>query len=107
MWRKNRIARGGKGRMENIDIFVNVYMVTREYGGSEEGGWWYNDYECIESVKTDKKSAQETKEILEEEYKDEEYGDIYSVRGGVLIEVLIEEKERESDTRRNGVPRFK
>ena len=24
------------------ETFLNVYEVTREYGGPEEGGWWYN-----------------------------------------------------------------
>ena len=30
--------------------FVNVYSVTRHYGGPEEGGWWYNQGEPIASV---------------------------------------------------------
>lgn len=25
-------------------IFVSVYTVSREYGGAEEGGWWYDHY---------------------------------------------------------------
>ena len=29
--------------------YVNVYSVTRHYGGPEEGGWWYNAGEPIES----------------------------------------------------------
>jgi hypothetical protein len=26
---------------------VAIYMTDREYGGPEEGGWWYNSYEPI------------------------------------------------------------
>lgn len=25
-------------------IYISEYFVTREYGGPEEGGWWYNNY---------------------------------------------------------------
>ena len=34
-----------------IMTYVNVYQTSREYGGPEEGGWYYDHYECIESVK--------------------------------------------------------
>jgi hypothetical protein len=30
-------------------IYVNVYLVNQEYGGREEGGWYYNSGEPIES----------------------------------------------------------
>jgi len=29
--------------------WVNVYNVTRAYGGPEEGGWWYDEGELVES----------------------------------------------------------
>lgn len=29
--------------------FVNVYLTDRAYGGSEEGGWWYDCGEAISS----------------------------------------------------------
>ena len=25
-----------------IEVYVNAYIVTREYGGPEEGGWYYD-----------------------------------------------------------------
>lgn len=25
-------------------LFVNIYLYDRAYGGSEEGGWWYDTY---------------------------------------------------------------
>ena len=35
---------------DNYNIsYVSVYEVTREYGGPEEGGWWYNEYTLIDS----------------------------------------------------------
>jgi len=27
--------------------FINVYHVTREYGGPEEGGWYYDQWEPV------------------------------------------------------------
>ena len=35
------------------DIYVNVYLIERCYGGPEEGGWWYNAGTPIESRKVD------------------------------------------------------
>jgi hypothetical protein len=31
-------------------LFVNVYLVSRVYGGPEEGGWWYDSGEPLASV---------------------------------------------------------
>jgi hypothetical protein len=31
-------------------VYVNAYEVTRAYGGSEEGGWWYDVGEPLASV---------------------------------------------------------
>jgi hypothetical protein len=28
---------------------VTIYQVTREYGGPEEGGWWYDHYDWVKS----------------------------------------------------------
>lgn len=30
-------------------MYVNVYAVDRAYGGPEEGGWWYDVGEILES----------------------------------------------------------
>jgi hypothetical protein len=31
-------------------MYLNVYEVTRHFGGHEEGGWWYNHHEPIASI---------------------------------------------------------
>lgn len=31
-------------------FYVSIYEVARAYGGPEEGGWWYDAYEYIETV---------------------------------------------------------
>lgn len=30
--------------------YVNVWCVWRQYGGPEEGGWWYDRGECVKTV---------------------------------------------------------
>ncbi len=31
-------------------LHLNLYVVTRHYGGSEEGGWWYDTGEPLASI---------------------------------------------------------
>jgi hypothetical protein len=84
---------------ENKKVYVNAYKVTRHFGGHEEGGWWYNWYECIEAVPCKNKFSDEIKEDLEKEYAGLKHGDIYSVLGGADVVVLIEETRCESQTK--------
>lgn len=75
------------------DIYVNVYAVTRHYGGPEEGGWWYNAGELLESVACHPELADAKRTELEAKYADRKEGNIYSVLGGVDIDVQISDKE--------------
>ena len=31
-------------------VWVHLFEVTREYGGPEEGGWWYNLYVPVQAT---------------------------------------------------------
>ena len=33
-----------------VEVYVNAYIVTREYGGPEEGGWYYDAGYPVASV---------------------------------------------------------
>jgi len=67
---------------------VNVYAVTRHYGGPEEGGWWYNAGEPVASIAlTEDDDADQVAAAVERKYIDLSEGDIYLVLGGVQIEV--------------------
>ena len=72
-------------------IYINTYIVTRHYGGPEEGGWWYNQGHLIETLETSEDKADEERSKMEEKHKDKNEGDINSVLGGTLLEVVIEE----------------
>lgn len=57
-------------------FYVNVYEVSREYGGPEEGGWWYTVRYPVES-----KSGVKTRDVEPLVLKlQDEYGKGYSVR---------------------------
>ena len=72
-------------------IYVNVYEITRHYGGPEEGGWWFNSGNPIESRIV---ATMEDAEALREEFEDKHgpgWGNIFSVAGGAKIDVLIQD----------------
>ncbi len=75
--------------------YLNAYAVTRHYGGPEEGGWWFNAGEPLASVPLtnpteDQIEAERTR--LKAVFADHAEGDIYSVLGGVAVEVYQEEQ---------------
>jgi hypothetical protein len=50
--------------------YVNVYEVTQEYGGPEEGGWWYSCRHPLGSVPIQKEeTAKKLIGILKEEFE--------------------------------------
>jgi len=91
-----------RNRMFKIDIpkefpkrwFVNIYRLTREYGGPEEGGWYWdcyapeNSFECIdEDHAVIELFEQYEKEVKEHNDKAEPY---YNVNSTGELSVVIE-----------------
>lgn len=55
--------------------WVNVYQISNHYGGSEEGGWWYDWYSLEKAIPvTSLKEAKEVQKKLEAEYGGENTG---------------------------------
>ena len=55
-----------------MTLYVNVYEVWDQYGGPEEGGWWYTVTNPIVSrIQPSKRFAEATRECLREEYPSE------------------------------------
>lgn len=50
--------------------YVNVYLVNRHYGGPEEGGWWFEAGEVIESFccNSEEECLKMKQELLTGEY---------------------------------------
>lgn len=87
-------------KIETTPMFLNVYYVTRHYGGAEEGGWWYDWHECVEvyPVRNAEKGL-ELKEWLFNEHKENKHGNISSVLGGQDVVVLLQKTPKESETK--------
>ena len=71
---------------------ITLYLTTREYGGPEEGGWWYNwDYNHT-SIPTifNADNVNASVKMLLDAAGHHIGGDIYSVLGGVQGWVRIE-----------------
>ena len=80
--------------------YINVYCVTRQYGGPEEGGWWYNWRAYVKGYKFDTaKEAEESLEELSDLWHEGDTGNIYSVLGGEEYNVILEEYYAQSKTR--------
>lgn len=72
--------------------YVNAYEVTRHYGGPEEGGWWFNCGEPLASVPLGPdQDPDPVKADLMEKLSDTNQGDIYSVNGGTMLNVTVED----------------
>jgi hypothetical protein len=71
--------------------YVNVYEVSRHYGGPEEGGWWYDAGEPIASIPCD---TQAEADKVKQAYRDRYPGTTnrYSVLGGTDYVVTIEDE---------------
>lgn len=48
--------------------YVNVYSMSREYGGPEEGGWWFDTWEPVASVPCEEDKIEETKARLSKSF---------------------------------------
>jgi hypothetical protein len=89
--------------------YITAYAVTRHFGGPEEGGWWYNWYKVIESIRVPKMYQRETSKRSMKAVKKREKalqlklegineGNIYHVSGGVLVVTCIEAARHENET---------
>lgn len=84
---------------EDLKVWVTAYKVTREFGGHEEGGWWFDRFEPIETVPCKNKYSAEIQEELSKEYEHMRHGRLDSVLGGTEIAVNIERERFEDATK--------
>jgi hypothetical protein len=83
----------------DTEVYVNVYEVSRCYGGPEEGGWWYDWEECIKAIPCDLKDAKEIRRrLMADRYSNEDRRDIGSVLSDYVYAVYIEWEAAESQS---------
>lgn len=75
-------------------IYVNAYIVSRHYGGPEEGGWWYDVGEPLSSMLVGSEAeAERVREDFKIRYSGFGSGrHRSSVLGGANLEVYIEDE---------------
>ena len=72
-------------------VWVTAYAVTREYGGPEEGGWWYDHLEPIQTVMCRRgESDAVIASLVKAHPADLPGGSLSSVAGGHDVEVWAE-----------------
>jgi hypothetical protein len=83
-------------------VFVTIYAVTLCYGGPEEGGWWWDRYEPMESRRVPLRRVAQVRAQLAAKYDDQlprdrngKVRDYSSVRGGYKHAILRESVEGE------------
>ena len=85
-------------------IWISMYVITRHYGGPEEGGWWYNRYDhyCTMNIpnKMDQVIAAEDYFLSIAEKEELIEGDIYSSLGGQDVSIFLEEDPGRMQTTR-------
>lgn len=86
-----REAAGG-----DLTVWLNVYRITREYGGPEDGGWWTDLTTLYEATEVKYSDTEKVLEEAQEKYGKGE-GDISSVLGGYKVLILVEAERGESE----------
>ena len=72
-------------------VWVTAYAVTREWGGPEEGGWWYDHLEPIQTVMCRRGESEAIiASLLQAHPADLPGGSLNSVAGGYDVEAYAE-----------------
>lgn len=83
-----------------LGVWVNVYTVSRSFGGREEGGWCYMKFECERSQQVGFWEAESLRHHWETQYRiSHKWGNLYTKSGGQDVVVLIEKRRAASRTR--------
>jgi len=72
--------------------FVNIYLHDRAYGGPEEGGWWYDVGELLESHAVPSSEAEALAAAKEQEFSNEGRRPVSSVLSEGIYIVRIDER---------------
>lgn len=85
--------------------YVNAYSVDRSYGGPEEGGWWYDAGELLESQSCHADDEEALESLIEDAKADlrKKYGPEFEgiphrnyTNGGPNLEIYVEDHPGEN-----------
>lgn len=82
--------------------YVSIYQTTRCFGGYEEGGWYYDWHEWLETHYVENlsvKNLHELEDNLMIKYDDLKEGDVSSVLGGVTLTIFEEDYPMQYQTK--------
>jgi len=96
---------------KNRNIYVTVYAITRNYGGPQEGGWWWNAYwvdstHCYGHSRKSMGKARRSFDKARKEASDYSWGNIYSAAGGVEYVARLEIGKQHRSWETIGRPRY-
>lgn len=96
--------RGVKWFLRNLPLlflfqWVNVYSITRGFGGRENGGWYYRRFTCEESRLVYRWEAKSVKMALERQYAALRWGQISAETQGQDVVVCVEDRKNPLQTR--------
>jgi hypothetical protein len=73
---------------------VNAYTLTREYGGPEEGGWWFTRHDPTRIAAGPFYAEEDAREVARHLQAfanvEESEGDMYSYHGGYQMDLRVE-----------------
>lgn len=80
-------------------VWVNTYRTTQEYGGPEEGGWWYTDYRLLFARRVPFHAGSKARARQQRKFE-RRYGqrDPFSIYGGYGIATLVQRGRGQSET---------
>jgi hypothetical protein len=78
--------------------WVNVYTITRGFGGRENGGWYYKRFVCEESRLVYRWEAEALKLKLERQFSGLKWGQISAESYGQDVMVCIENRKAARQT---------
>tara|TARA_Y100000310_G_scaffold186420_1_gene186581 strand:- start:1701 stop:2006 length:306 start_codon:yes stop_codon:yes gene_type:complete len=81
--------------------YLNVYRIERCYGGPEEGGWYWDSWDCVATVGIDfltLDEADQLHDLLVKQYPDSDTP-LHSVLSDGTFTVSFEDKVAEMQTK--------
>jgi hypothetical protein len=82
-------------------VFHSAYHTTLQYGGPEEGGWWYNHNRLIYTIPAARGFEKYLHNWLREqfaEFDETSKRPYHSVLGGQRVSIIIETEPGENET---------